>query len=154
MIDVENRATPVAIDTAGNVESSVYAHNIFEEIDGKCIDLDGFHDGSVHHNVCTNRGQPGTYPWGHYAIVMNNTNPDMESRNVSIVENMISGAKFGGVFVIGEGNVIARNRLLNLNRAHCNETHAKFGCLSFAGEPDILRSGICLAAAPNAPLLR
>jgi parallel beta-helix repeat protein len=153
IIDVENRATPVAIDTAGNVDSSLYANNTFEEIDGKCIDLDGFHDGSVNHNTCTNREPAETYPWGHFAIVMNNTNPDMQSRNITITGNMISGTKFGGIFVIGEGNTIARNHMVNLNRAHCNETHAKFGCLSFADEPDILRSGIYLGRRAERPAL-
>src|SRR5262249_48664241 len=40
-------ATPAALDTAGNVERSVYAGNRFTHINGKCIDLDGFHDGEV-----------------------------------------------------------------------------------------------------------
>ena len=153
IIDVENRATPVAIDTAGNVDSSLYANNTFEEIDGKCIDLDGFHDGSVNRNTCTNRESAETYPWGHFAIVMNNTNPDMQSRNITITDNIISGTKFGGIFVIGEGNTIARNHMVNLNRAHCNETPAKFGCLSFADEPDILRSGIYLGRRAERPAL-
>ena len=41
------RGLPVALDTAGNVDRSVYARNQFTGINGKCIDLDGFHDGEV-----------------------------------------------------------------------------------------------------------
>ncbi len=55
LVDVENGGTPVGIDTAGNVEQSTYERNRFEEIDGKCIDLDGFHDGAVRANTCINR---------------------------------------------------------------------------------------------------
>ena len=36
------------IDTAGNVDRSIYTRqSVFDEINGKCIDLDGFHDGEV-----------------------------------------------------------------------------------------------------------
>ena len=56
-IDIENLALPVGIDTAGNVERCSYAGNRFQEIDGKCIDLDGFHDGEVRGNVCTGARQ-------------------------------------------------------------------------------------------------
>jgi hypothetical protein len=142
-VDVEGRATPVAIDTAGNVERSSYTRNQFFEIAGKCIDLDGFHDGEIRANVCVNVG--------NYAIVMNNTNPDMQSERVRIEENLIDGTLFGGIFVIGNANVVARNRLLNLNRAHCNEEAARFGCYYAPGEPDMLRSGIYLGQRAERP---
>jgi hypothetical protein len=100
----------VAIDTAGNVDRSVYGGNRFSEINGKCIDLDGFHDGDVRENVCTNLSG--------YGIVMNNTNPDMQSRNIRVEGNVIDGAGFGGIFVIGGPNVVTGNRLLNINRRH------------------------------------
>jgi len=135
-VDVEGRAIPVAVDTAGNVDSSIYARNQFSAINGKCIDLDGFHDGEVRRNVCVDVGG--------YGIVMNNTNPDMQSRNVRIEENVLDGVKYGGIFVIGEGNVIRRNRLLNLNTAHC-------GCYYTAGEPDMFRSGIYLGKGAERP---
>lgn len=143
-VDAEGRAIPVAIDTAGNVERSVYAANVFTEIDGKCIDLDGFHDGEVRENVCVNRGAPTRYPFGNYGIVMNNTNPDMQSRNIHIVGNTIDGPLYGGIFVIGTGNRVERNRLLNLNTAHC-------GCVYLAGEPYILSSGIYLGSGAERP---
>ena len=73
----------------------------------------------------------------NYGIVMNNTNPDMRSQNIRVVDNVIDTAKYGGIFVIGTGHLVARNRLLNLNTAHC-------GCYFQAGEPDLLAAGIYL----------
>jgi hypothetical protein len=150
-VDMEGRAIPVAIDTAGNVERCSYARNQFFEIDGKCIDLDGFHDGEIRGNVCVNRGRPEQYPFGNYGIVMNNSNPDMQPERVRIEENLIDGTLFGGIFVIGNANVVARNRLLNLNLAHCNEEAAKFGCYYAPGEPGMLRSGIYLGQRAERP---
>ena len=122
-------AIPVAIDTAGNVDRSAYTGNRFENINGKCIDLDGFHDGEVRGNVC--RGM------ANYGVVMNNTNPDMRSQNIRVVENVIDAARYGGIFVIGTGHLVARNRMTNLNTAHC-------GCYFQAGEPDLLAAGVYL----------
>ena len=135
-IDVEDRAIPVAIDTAGNVDRSVYARNQFAEINGKCIDLDGFHDGEVRDNVCTNVAG--------FGIVMNNTNPDMQSAHVRIEGNLLENVKYGGIFVIGTGQRDRRNRLLNLNTEHC-------GCYYTAGEPDLFRSGIYLGKGAERP---
>ena len=83
-MDVEGGGIPVAIDTAGNVDRSVYAGNRFEEVNGKCIDLDGFHHGEVRDNACVNRGSADDYPHGHYGIVFNNSNPDMQSEDVTV----------------------------------------------------------------------
>ncbi len=150
-VDMENRAVPVALDTAGNVERCTYIHNGFHDINGKCIDLDGFHDGDVLANICINRGPAQDYPFGNYAIVMNNSNPDMQSRNIRLEDNQVSGALFGGIFVIGSRHRIARNRLEHLNRAHCNEGAARFGCYYAPGEPDMLRSGIYLGRGADRP---
>ena len=136
-------ATPVGIDTAGNVERSVYAHNRFQELHGKCIDLDGFHDGEVSRNSCSGVGG--------YGIVMNNTNPDMQSRNIRVVDNYLDTTLYGGVFVIGTGHVIARNRLFNINTSHCNDSAAQAGCYYAAGEPDMLQSGIYLGKGAERP---
>jgi hypothetical protein len=135
------------------VERSSYARNRFEEIGGKCIDLDGFHDGEVTGNVCVNHGRPEDYRNGNYGIVMNNANPDMRSRNIRVTGNIIDGPLFGGIFVIGSGHLIAHNRLLNINTAHCNEEAARFGCYYAAGEPDMLRSGIYLGRGAERPAL-
>ncbi len=50
-----------------------------------------------------------------YGIVFNNTNPDMQSRSIRVLENRLENVLYGGIFVIGTGHVVARNRLLNLN---------------------------------------
>jgi hypothetical protein len=144
-VDVEGHAIPVALDTAGNVDRSMYRWNRFEEVNGKCIDLDGFHDGEVRANRCLNAGPPQEYPHGGYAIVMNNSNPDMRPEGVVIEENRISGWKFGGIFMIGTRNRVVANRLLNLNTAQC-ET-----CYYTVEEPDLLRSGIYLGKGAERP---
>jgi hypothetical protein len=150
LVDVEGGGTPVAIDTAGNVEHSSYDSNRFEEINGKCIDLDGFHDGTVRGNTCVNRGKPEDYAFGHFGIVFNNANPDMQSRNILVEDNQLDGMKFGGIFVIGTGHKILRNRLRHIDTAHCNENSRQFGC-SVLGEPDVLDSGIYLGSHAEHP---
>ena len=143
-VDREAEATPVAIDTAGNTDATQYRDNAFEEVNGKCMDLDGFHDGEVRGNSCINRGPRDVYPNGHYGIVMNNSNPQMESRNILIWDNRLEGFLYGGLVIIGSGHRVSHNHFLNLNLAHCNEEYVRFGCLYAAGEPDLLRSGIYL----------
>ncbi len=80
LVDVEHSGTPVGIDTAGNVDGSVYQRNKISEVNGKCFDLDGFHDGAVRGNICANSKPAAAYPFGHFGIVMNNTDPGMHSR--------------------------------------------------------------------------
>jgi hypothetical protein len=150
-VDIEHGAIPVALDTAGNTEKSSYTGNHFSEINGKCIDLDGFHDGEIRNNTCENSEPPDAYKFGNYGIVMNNSNPDMESRNIVISGNTIDGAMFGGIFVIGTGNTVTHNRLYNINIAHCPEMAAQFGCFLGADEPDILRTGIYLGRGAHRP---
>jgi len=145
VVDIENQAIPAALDTAGNVERSAYLANRFQETDGKCMDLDGFHDGEIRGNTCINRGPAAAYPFGNYAIVMNNSNPDMRSENIRLLENLVDGANLGGIFVIGTGHRIAHNRLLHLNAAHCDT------CIYLAAEPDMLRSGIYLGRGAEHP---
>ena len=150
LIDVEGGGTPVAIDTAGDVDRSDYEFNRFEEINGQCIDLDGFHDGIVRGNSCINRGKPEDYAFGHFGIVFNNANIDMQSQNILVEENELDGMKFGGIFVIGTGHRILRNRMRRLNTAHCNENRQQFGC-SVLGEPDVLETGIYLGSHAERP---
>ena len=150
-VDIEGRAIPVAIDTAGNVSESAYRNNRFNEVNGKCIDLDGFHDGEVSGNTCVNRSPAETYRFGGYGIVMNNTNPDMRSQNIRVIGNVIDGPMFGGIFVIGTGHRVERNRLLHVNLAHCNEEAARFGCYYAPGEPEMLESGIYLGRGAERP---
>lgn len=150
VIDVENGGTPVGVDTAGNVEQSTYERNRFEDVDGKCFDLDGFHDGAVRGNTCINRRAPQDYPFGHFGIVFNNANIDMRSQNITVEDNELDGMKFGGIFLIGTGHKILRNRLRNIDTAHCNENRAKFGC-SALGEPEVLETGIYLGSHAEHP---
>lgn len=146
-VDVEGGGIPVAIDTAGNVDRSRYARNTFYELNGKCVDLDGFHHGVVEENTCVNTGGAEAYPNGHYGIVFNNNNPQMRSENVTVRLNTIQGFKYGGVFLLGSGHHIVNNRFLDLNRAGCPESHEKYGCLYFAGQPDLLSSGVYLGVS-------
>jgi hypothetical protein len=150
-VDVEGHAIPVGIDTAGNVDNSAYLRNRFSEINGKCMDLDGLHDSEIRGNLCVNRAAPEAYPLGNYSIVMNNTNPDMRTKNIRIVENTLDSPVFGGIFVIGTGNVIARNRLWNMNTAHCNDNLAHYGCNYAAADPEILEAGIYLGRGAERP---
>jgi len=146
IVDIENQGTPVAIDTAGNVDNSTYARNEFKEINGQCIDLDGFQDGSVEENVCTNNKGANAYPYGGTAIVMNNTHPDTHSTNIEIRRNMVEGSKFGGLFLMGSRNRILDNIFLGLNLARCPETTHSSGCVyKKEEEPELLTSGIYLS---------
>ncbi len=150
-VEIESQAIPVAIDTAGDVDRSVYRENQFAQVNGKCIDLDGFHDGEVSGNACVNQEARSAYPQGNFGIVLNNSNPDMRSKNVRIVDNTIDGWLYGGIVVIGTGHTITGNHLLHLNMAHCNDEAQQFGCLYLGGEPDVLRSGIYLRKGNHRP---
>jgi len=143
-VDNENQATPVGVDTAGDVSKSAYNENRFSEINGKCFDLDGFHDGEVRGNTCVNKGDAGAYPNGHFAVVFNNNDPRMKSQGVRIIGNTFEGMKFGGVFLIGQGQTIEDNTFTRINTARCNDRLA-FGCLYLQTEPDLLRTGIYLS---------
>jgi hypothetical protein len=148
VVDVEGGGTPVAIDTAGNVDKSVYAENRFEEINGKCIDLDGFHSGSVTGNVCINRGIAQDYPYGHFGIVFNNTNHDMQSTGIDVTDNIIDGTRYGGIFIIGHHNRVSRNKLSRINLSRCNDAP---GCVWDANQPDLLRAGIYIGSKAERP---
>lgn len=149
--DLASRAIPVGIDTAGNVDNTRYLSNRISEINGKCMDLDGLHDSEIRGNVCVNGAPPSAYPLGNYAIVMNDTNPDMSTRNIRIVENLIVRPVFGAVFVIGERNLIAHNRFLDLNTAHCNQNLAHYQCLYALADPHILEAGVYFGRGAERP---
>lgn len=144
VVDIEHGGTPVAIDTAGNVDQTQYLRNAFEDVNGKCIDLDGFHDGAVRENKCTNRKRPETYPHGHFGIVMNNTDPGVQSNNIEVTNNTLDGTKFGALFVMGSGHTITGNHFVHLNFSECNESQGKFECIYKKDEPKMLESGIYL----------
>jgi len=148
--DVESYAFSAAIDTAGDVDHCRYEENTIEEIDGKCIDLDGFHDGAIRANKCTNRGKAEDYPFGNYGISFNNANRDMNSRNITVTGNVLEGMKYGAMFVIGSGHRIVGNTFTHLDTAHCPEAGGA-ACNWLPQEPDSLRSGIYLAAGAERP---
>lgn len=150
-VDLENQGWPVAIDTAGNVDKSSYLMNEFEELNGKCIDLDGFHHGEVKRNRCVNTRPANEYPYGHFGIVMNNTNPDMRSEEIVVMDNELEGMKYGGIFVIGRNHRIEKNRMRYLNSAECPESPKKIPCVFKADEPDMLQSGIYLGKGAERP---
>jgi len=81
----------------------------------------------------------------NFGIVFNDSNPDMQSRNIRVTGNWIDSARYGGIFVIGTGHTIARNRLTNLNTGHCGP------CYFLPDELDMLRSGIYLARGVSRP---
>jgi len=144
LVDLENQAYPVALDTAGDVDRSSYARNRFTEVDGKCIDLDGFHDGDVTENSCVNQPDAGLYPFGNIGILFNDSNPRTRSARIRVVGNLLDGVKYTGILAFGTGHEIVRNRLLNVNLAHCNEEAAKYGCYYPKNEPEALQTGIYL----------
>jgi hypothetical protein len=144
LVDLEDQAYPVALDTAGDVDRTSYARNRFTEVDGKCIDLDGFHDGDVVENSCVNRPDAGLYPFGNVGILFNDSNPHTRSNRIRVIGNVLDGVKFTGIYAFGTDHTIAHNRLLNVNLAHCNEEAAKSGCYYPKDEPDALQSGIYL----------
>jgi hypothetical protein len=151
LVDIANWAVPAALDTAGNVDKSVYAGNHFEDINGKCMDLDGFHDGEIRDNSCISRKSYDEYPYAHFGIVFNNSNPDMQPVNVTIVGNLIDGAGYGGIFLIGAGHVVSGNRLLGLNRNRCTGDMRQARCNYAPDQPALLHSGIYLGRGADRP---
>lgn len=117
-VDVETQAVPVAIDTAGDVDATVYSRNEFREVNGKCIDLDGFHDGDILENQCVNQSDGALYPNGNVGILFNDSNPHTRSKNIRVIGNVLDGVKYTGIWLFGTGHTVARNRVLNVNLAH------------------------------------
>jgi hypothetical protein len=67
------------------------------------------------------------------------------------VENRIERPVFGAIFVIGTGNLIARNLLVDLNTAHCNQNLAHYQCMYAAADPHILEAGVYLGRGAERP---
>ncbi len=144
-VDVESQAIAVALDTAGNVDHAVYANNHFTDVNGQCIDLDGFHDGEVTGNSCINGKPLAAYPASHYAIIVAHNDATANSTGIAITGNLLQGFAYGGLFLAGSHNRIENNRFLDLNRAHCGTTPATARCNYALDQPDLLRSGIYLS---------
>lgn len=145
-IDFAGFGTPVAIDTAGNVDHAVYTGNQFKTVNGQCIDLDGFHDGEVTGNVCENLASSAAKWMGlHFGILFGNHDPGMTSTNVTVSGNTIRGFAYGGVFLIGDHHRVENNRFLDINLAHCGSLPVSSKCNAMLDEPEALRSGIYLS---------
>ncbi len=145
-IDFPGYGTPVAIDTAGNVDHTVYADNVFTEVNGQCLDLDGFHDGEITGNHCSNVPATATQWLGlHFGILFGNHDPGATSSNIKIMGNTLQGFGYGGVFLVGDHNRIEDNRFLDVNLAHCGTQPIPAKCNAMLDEPDALRAGIYLS---------
>jgi hypothetical protein len=145
-VDFPGYATPVAIDTAGNVDHAVYAGNEFTDVAGQCFDLDGFHDGEVTGNKCVNKAGTAAQWLGlHFGILFGNHDPGMTSTNVTITHNTIQGFAYGGLFLVGDHHRIEDNRFLDVNLAKCGTQPVPAKCAALFDQPDALRSGIYLS---------
>jgi len=151
LVDIAAWAVPVALDTAGNVDKSVYAGNRFEDINGKCMDLDGFHDGEIRDNSCISRKSYEDYPYAQFGIVFNNSNPDFEPAKVIVAGNVIDGAGYGGLYLLGSNQTVTNNRFLGLNRNRCTSDRTRPRCDYSAGDPALLRAGIYLVPGAARP---
>jgi hypothetical protein len=150
-VDIEGHAIPVAIDTAGNVDQSHYEGNAFTDVNGQCINLDGFHHGSVRRNRCVNNKPLDKYPFSHFGIAFSNTNPDMEPARVEIEDNLMQGFAYGGIFVLGSNHRVTGNRFIHVNRAGCTGDMSKALCNYAPEEPGMLRSALYLGRAGPRP---
>ena len=144
-VDVASHGVAVALDTAGNVDQSVYADNHFTDVNGQCIDLDGFHEGRVIGNSCTNKKSLDEYPALHYGIVFGNSDPAADSSGVVVTNNIVRGFAYGAIFLIGSRNRIENNVFFDINLAHCGTTPVSARCNYALDRPDLLRSGIYLS---------
>jgi hypothetical protein len=148
-VDFAGQGTPVALDTAGNVDHSVYQENEFTNVAGQCIDLDGFHDGEVTDNKCVNKRtkveDPGTWIGLHFGILFGNHDPGMTSSNVLLKNNTVQGFAYGGLFLIGDHNTIVNNQFVNVDLADCGIPPVSAKCNAMLDQPDALRSGIYLS---------
>jgi hypothetical protein len=151
LVDMAGWGVPAALDTAGNVDRSTYAGNQFADINGKCMDLDGFHDGEIRNNSCISRRSYGDYPFAQFGIVFNNSNPDVVPANVQLTGNIIDGAGYGGLYLLGSHHVIVDNRFLDLNRNQCTGDRTKPRCDYSLGDSALLRTGIYLVPGAARP---
>lgn len=152
-IDLEGQANPVAVDSAGDVDESHFVDNHFEDVNGHCIDLDGFHDGTVSENSCVNPKPSADYPYSTFGVLFNNSNIDMKPQNVKLSGNLFQGFAYGGVYLIGSGHRIVENQFLDLNRAHCTGDASVPGCQYAPEEPGALRTGIYLTERGVRPVV-
>ncbi|MCL5746370.1 MAG: hypothetical protein M1541_20970, partial [Acidobacteria bacterium] len=73
------------------------------------------------------------------------------SEDVVVTGNVIDGAGYGGIFIVGSGHTVTGNRFVHLNRAHCTGDFSQPRCAWQPEEPGMLRSGIYLARGAARP---
>jgi hypothetical protein len=137
--EVDPQAQAAAVASAGDVGQTVFRNNQFEEVDGKCLALEGFHDSEATGNTCVNADTIDHYPFGGFAISLTGA----LTRNARVTSNTVDGSVSGGILVAGSGNTISGNHFLHLNLAHCNDP-GPIKCDAVSAEPDLLRSGVYL----------
>jgi hypothetical protein len=147
-VDVEHHGVAVALDTAGNVDHTNYTRNQFTDVNGQCVDLDGFHDGEVTRNSCINKKPLEAYPALHFGIVFGNNDPGMDSTGIVIRDNTLQGFAYGAAFVIGSHNRIENNHFQDMNLAHCGASPVTARCNY---NPELLGTGIYLSGNGGRP---
>jgi nitrous oxidase accessory protein NosD len=75
----------------------------------------------------------------------------MESAEIKISGNIIDGAVYGGLFLIGSRHEVLGNQFLNLNRVGCRAGSADPRCNYWPDEPALLRTGIYLGKRAERP---
>ena len=151
VVDMEGGGMPVAIDTAGNVDKSVYEENRISR-DQRQVHRSRWLPSRRHpwkhlHGTSFPRSSIRMVTSGSFSTTPIRT---CNRKKIRVIGNVIDGTKFGGIFVIGRGHTIQNNQLLRLNMAGCNESHSKFGCIYNAKEPDVLQTGIYLGGSGRA----
>ena len=150
-VDVENQGIPVAMDTAGNVDQSEYTGNPLKRSMASVSIWMAFMTAPCAATAARTTKLPPIIRQGSFGMAMNNANPETHSNNIEISNNVIDGAKFGGLYLMGSGNRVIGNRFVHLNLAGCNESAKQFGCIYKANEPEMLESGIYLGAGASRP---
>ena len=151
-VDREGQGNPAALDSAGDVDASAYLDNHFRDVNGHCIDLDGFHGGRVTENSCLNLKPDADYPFSTFGVIFNNTNIDMTSSDVELTGNLIYGFAYGGVYAMGSDHTITGNYFLDVNRARCTGDPSRNRCQYAPEEPGALRTGIFLTRSGVRPI--
>ena len=90
-VDVENQGTPVAIDTAGNVDHSTMRGTSLRKSTGNASTWMDFTTGRSSKISASTGDPPESLSVRHFGIVMNNTDPNMHSENIEIRGNIIDG---------------------------------------------------------------
>lgn len=150
-VDPDPNYLPAAMATLQRVDESAFVSNLATDINGRCFDLDGFHDGQVLKNTCRNRGEVQEYPQGSYALALGNSYADMDSQSVTIAGNNFDGFRLGAIFLIGHDHQVTGNTFRNLNRMHCNRGLNNIPCDLKRAEPQWTVAGIYLASGAARP---